>query len=143
MVRVLVAFGMLIFALVLGLGMWHMANRQLAEAWTQCEVELNVQERVGAAISGAELTRLLAETVECADRRKGALASLFFGRDALLDRYAQKLRRSAALQAEAEERYRKEYEEEMQDRQDAINDYEAEYNLQQFREGVYRGADKP
>jgi predicted ribosome quality control (RQC) complex YloA/Tae2 family protein len=135
MIRVLVAFGLFVFLFATAVAAWMGANRQLGEAWASCMTEMKLEEKLAQQRSAAEVTRLIADTVDCADARKGWLASLFYGRDALLERYAEKLRLAAAAQQQMEEEFGR-YE---QQREEYMNDYEAQRNLLEFRQGAHQG----
>lgn len=137
MLRVMIAFVLFVFLLVLAVSAWVGANRQLGEAWAACVSEMGVEARLSGTQSVSEVTTLIADTVDCADERKGFLAGLFYGRNAILERYAEKLRLAAIAQQKMEDQLR----EIEQDRNELLNDYEAERNLEEFRRGAYQGAE--
>lgn len=139
MIRVLIAFGLLVFVIVLMISVFFAANRQLADAWATCMVDLRIEERARNSEYGADVTALLAETVDCVDERKGFLAGLFFDTNDGLDRYEAKIRAMAEMQRRTETEVRQ-FEEEYRTLQD---DYESQQNLQQFREDAWRGGKQP
>lgn len=131
----LAAVGLLsILLLVAGLT-WVAASRQLAATSAQCMTNLQYETRLGKASSPADVSRFFAEVVNCVDQHKTFLAGLFYDRDKALEKLEQQYRAVAAMQEEQLKDLKK-YEEESKRRQ---NDWEAERNLQQFREGVYQG----
>lgn len=139
MIRVLIAFGLLLFMIVLVISVFFAANRQMGEAWATCMVDLRIEERVSNARYGADIAALIAETVDCVDQRKSFLAGLFFDANDGLDRYEAKIRAMAEMQRRAETEARQ-FEEEYRNLQ---NDYESQQSLQQFREDAWRGGKKP
>lgn len=129
----------LLFILLLVLGLtWVAASRQLAATTTQCMTDLHYETRLGKTATPVDLTRFLADVVNCVDQRKTFLAGLFFNRDDSLKKLEQQYRALADVQQEQFKDVEK-YQKEMEKRQ---NDWEAERNLQQFRQGIYQGSGK-
>lgn len=132
--KVLAGLGVVFILLIIVLATYFQASRQLGEAWGQCMIDLKFEDRLKTAQSASDISLFLADTVDCVDRRKSLLAGLLFNRQQALDRLQREFRDSANRQAELE-RQIKEYEDAARDQQ---NDLEAERNLQEFRQGVYR-----
>lgn len=124
-----------ILFLVVGIA-WVAASRQLAETSAQCAADTQYEVRAGKLAKPADISRFFADLVNCVDQRKTFLSGLFFNHDDALKKLEQQYRILADLQQEQF----KDVEKYQQQLEKAQNDWEAERNLQQFRQGVYQGS---
>lgn len=139
MIRVLIAFGLLVFVIVLMISVFFAANRQLGEAWSTCMTELRIEERARTSQYPSEVTALMAEAAGCVNQRKSFLAGLAFGGNEGFEHYESRIRAIMEMQQRTETGLR----EMQEDYRNMQSDHEAQQSLQQFREDAYRGGKQP